>query len=103
MESSADAVSPQFFSRLPASAGACGFNPAIKLTRYAFSCWVPKYINESLGDDTQSSTIVAAALSIGGVIGVIVTGFIFLVVILVSALVLIPLWKPIPAAAERKR
>jgi len=49
---------------------------SIKLTRYAFYFWGPKYINESLGADAQDSTLIAACLPIGGVIGVIVTGYI---------------------------
>lgn len=49
---------------------------SIKLTRYAFYFWGPKYINESLGSDAQESTIIAAALPVGGVVGVIVTGYI---------------------------
>ena len=49
---------------------------AIKLTRYAFYFWGPKYINESLGADAQDSTLIAAALPVGGVIGVIATGYI---------------------------
>jgi sugar phosphate permease len=49
---------------------------SIKLTRYAFYFWGPKYINESLGADAQESTIIAAALPIGGVLGVIATGYI---------------------------
>ena len=49
---------------------------SIKLTRYAFYFWGPKYINESLGANAQDSTIIAAALPIGGVIGVVATGYI---------------------------
>ena len=48
----------------------------IKLTRYALYFWGPKYIHESLGADAQASTIIAAALPIGGVVGVIVTGYV---------------------------
>lgn len=49
---------------------------SIKLTRYAFYFWGPKYINESLGANAQDSTLIAAAWPIGGAIGVIVTGYI---------------------------
>ncbi len=49
---------------------------SIKLTRYAFYFWGPKYIYESLGADAQVSTIIAAAMPIGGVLGVIATGYI---------------------------
>ncbi|MDC0935874.1 MFS transporter [Pirellulales bacterium] len=49
---------------------------SVKLTRYALYFWGPKYIHESLGADAQASTIIAAALPIGGTIGVIATGYI---------------------------
>ena len=48
---------------------------SIKLTRYALYFWGPKYIHESLGADAQASTIIAAALPIGGTVGVIATGY----------------------------
>ena len=49
---------------------------SIKLTRYAFYFWGPMYIKESLGTGALDSALIAAALPIGGVIGVIVTGYI---------------------------
>jgi len=49
---------------------------SIKLTRYALYFWGPKYIHESLGTDTLDSGVIAAALPVGGVVGVIVTGYI---------------------------
>jgi OPA family sugar phosphate sensor protein UhpC-like MFS transporter len=49
---------------------------SIKLTRYALYFWGPKYISESLGSDAQASTIIAAALPLGGTVGVIATGYV---------------------------
>jgi MFS transporter, OPA family, glycerol-3-phosphate transporter len=48
---------------------------AIKLTRYALDLWGPQYVSESLGSDTITSAITAAALPIGGVLGVLVSGY----------------------------
>ena len=48
---------------------------SIKLTRYAFLFWGPKYISESLGSDTATSAITSAALPLGGVLGVLVSGY----------------------------
>lgn len=49
---------------------------SIKLVRYSFIFWGPKYVEESLGSDAYTSTMTAAAMPIGGLIGVIVCGFI---------------------------
>jgi MFS transporter, OPA family, glycerol-3-phosphate transporter len=48
---------------------------SIKLTRYAFYFWGPKYVFESLGSDTVSSAMTAAAMPIGGLVGVIGIGY----------------------------
>jgi OPA family sugar phosphate sensor protein UhpC-like MFS transporter len=49
---------------------------SIKLVRYSFIFWGPKYVAECLGKDATESTIIAAALPIGGLVGVIATGYI---------------------------
>jgi OPA family sugar phosphate sensor protein UhpC-like MFS transporter len=49
---------------------------SIKLTRYAFIFWGPKYIAESLGSGAYQSTLTAAALPIGGLVGVIAIGYV---------------------------
>lgn len=49
---------------------------AIKLTRYAFYFWGPKFISESLGSDVMESALTAAVLPVGGAIGVIASGYI---------------------------
>jgi OPA family sugar phosphate sensor protein UhpC-like MFS transporter len=49
---------------------------SIKLTRYAFIFWGPKYIAESLGSGAYQSTLTAAALPIGGLVGVIGIGYV---------------------------
>jgi OPA family sugar phosphate sensor protein UhpC-like MFS transporter len=49
---------------------------SIKLVRYAFIFWGAKYIAECLGKDATESTIINAALPIGGLVGVIATGYI---------------------------
>ena len=49
----------------------------VKLARYSFYFWGPKYVDESLGTDAfdeRAST--AAWMPIGGMVGVIVTGYI---------------------------
>jgi OPA family sugar phosphate sensor protein UhpC-like MFS transporter len=48
---------------------------SIKLTRYALYFWGPKYISECLGSGALESGITAAALPIGGVFGVLVSGY----------------------------
>jgi MFS transporter, OPA family, glycerol-3-phosphate transporter len=49
---------------------------SIKLTRYAFIFWGPKYVAESLGSNASVSTITATAMPLGGLVGVIVCGYI---------------------------
>lgn len=49
---------------------------SIKLVRYAFIFWGPKYVAECLGKDATQSTIISAALPIGGLLGVVATGYI---------------------------
>jgi OPA family sugar phosphate sensor protein UhpC-like MFS transporter len=49
---------------------------AIKLTRYAFYFWGPKYVFESLGSDAYASAMTAAAMPIGGLVGVIGIGYV---------------------------
>ncbi len=49
---------------------------SIKLARYAFIFWGPKYVAESLGSNAYESTITAAALPIGGLLGVIGIGYV---------------------------
>jgi OPA family sugar phosphate sensor protein UhpC-like MFS transporter len=49
---------------------------SIKLARYAFIFWGPKYVAESLGSNAYQSTITAAALPIGGLFGVIGIGYV---------------------------
>ncbi len=48
---------------------------SIKLTRYAFYFWGPKYVAESLGSDAYDSSMTAAAMPIGGLLGVIASGY----------------------------
>lgn len=48
---------------------------SIKMTRYAFYFWGPKYISESLGEGVFTSALTAVCLPIGGVFGVIVAGY----------------------------
>ena len=48
---------------------------SIKLTRYAFDFWGPMYISESLGSNTAMSAITSAALPIGGIFGVLASGY----------------------------
>jgi OPA family sugar phosphate sensor protein UhpC-like MFS transporter len=49
---------------------------SIKLTRYAFYFWGPKYVFESLGSDASASAMTAAAMPIGGLVGVIGIGYV---------------------------
>jgi OPA family sugar phosphate sensor protein UhpC-like MFS transporter len=49
---------------------------SIKLTRYAFIFWGPKYVAESLGSNPYHSALAAAALPIGGLVGVIGIGYV---------------------------
>jgi OPA family glycerol-3-phosphate transporter-like MFS transporter len=49
---------------------------SVKLTRYVFYFWGPKYVNECLGSNAFESAATAAAMPIGGLVGVILTGYI---------------------------
>jgi OPA family sugar phosphate sensor protein UhpC-like MFS transporter len=49
---------------------------SIKLVRYSFYFWGPKYVEENLGQGAYESTLIAAAMPMGGLVGVIVSGFI---------------------------
>jgi len=49
---------------------------SVKLTRYVFYFWGPKYVNECLGSDFDTSAMTAAAMPIGGLVGVLATGYI---------------------------
>jgi OPA family sugar phosphate sensor protein UhpC-like MFS transporter len=49
---------------------------SIKLTRYAFIFWGPKYVAESFGSSAYQSTMTAAVFPIGGVFGVIGIGYV---------------------------
>jgi OPA family sugar phosphate sensor protein UhpC-like MFS transporter len=48
---------------------------SIKLARYAFYFWGPKYVAESIGSNAYESALTAAALPVGGLIGVIAIGY----------------------------
>jgi sugar phosphate permease len=48
---------------------------SVKLTRYVFYFWGPKYVYESLGSNSYESAMTAAAMPIGGLVGVIATGY----------------------------
>ncbi|MBA3485360.1 MAG: MFS transporter, partial [Pirellulales bacterium] len=48
----------------------------IKLSRYSLYFWGPMYVKESLGTDAFSSAMTAAWMPIGGMVGVIATGYI---------------------------
>ena len=49
---------------------------SIKLARYAFYFWGPKYVSESLGSNAYESALTTAALPIGGLLGVIGIGYV---------------------------
>jgi len=49
---------------------------SVKMTRYVFYFWGPKYVNESLGSGAAESALIAAAMPIGGLVGVVATGYI---------------------------
>jgi OPA family glycerol-3-phosphate transporter-like MFS transporter len=49
---------------------------SIKLTRYAFIFWGPKYVAESLGSGAYHSALTAAAMPIGGLVGIIGIGYV---------------------------
>jgi MFS transporter, OPA family, glycerol-3-phosphate transporter len=48
----------------------------VKLARYSFYFWGPKYVEESLGTNAFSSAMTAAWMPIGGMVGVVVSGYI---------------------------
>jgi MFS transporter, OPA family, glycerol-3-phosphate transporter len=48
----------------------------VKLARYSFYFWGPKYVEESLGTAAFTSAMTAAWMPIGGMVGVVVTGYI---------------------------
>jgi sugar phosphate permease len=48
----------------------------IKLARYSFYFWGPKYVAESLGTTAFTSAMTAAWMPIGGVVGVVLSGYI---------------------------
>jgi sugar phosphate permease len=79
---------------------------SVKFTRYAFYFWGPKYIYESLGSDAYTSAMTAAALPIGGLVGVVGSGYVsdklfqsrrapvaILSLLLAAALMLIGVWR----------
>jgi OPA family glycerol-3-phosphate transporter-like MFS transporter len=47
----------------------------IKLARYSFTFWGPRYVKESLGTNADVSALTAAAMPIGGFVGVIAVGY----------------------------
>jgi OPA family sugar phosphate sensor protein UhpC-like MFS transporter len=47
----------------------------VKLARYSFYFWGPKYVEESLGTTAFTSAMTAAWMPIGGVVGVVVSGY----------------------------
>jgi OPA family sugar phosphate sensor protein UhpC-like MFS transporter len=49
---------------------------SIKLTRYAFIFWGPKYVEECLGSNASVSTMTATAMPFGGLVGVIGAGYV---------------------------
>jgi sugar phosphate permease len=48
----------------------------IKLARYSFYFWGPKYVAESLGSTAFTSAMTAAWMPIGGVVGVVLSGYV---------------------------
>ncbi len=48
---------------------------SVKLVRYVFMFWGPKYVAETINSDALASTVVAAAMPIGGLVGVIGVGY----------------------------
>jgi OPA family sugar phosphate sensor protein UhpC-like MFS transporter len=49
---------------------------SIKFARYAFLCWGPVYLKESIGAGAAGSSASTIAMSVGGALGVILTGYI---------------------------
>jgi MFS transporter, OPA family, glycerol-3-phosphate transporter len=48
----------------------------VKLSRYSLYLWGPMFVKESLGTDVLTSTITSAWMPIGGMVGIIVSGYI---------------------------
>jgi OPA family sugar phosphate sensor protein UhpC-like MFS transporter len=48
----------------------------VKLARYSFYFWGPKYVEESLGTAAFTSAMTAAWMPIGGMVGVVVSGYV---------------------------
>ena len=48
----------------------------VKLARYSFDFWGPKYVEESLGTAAFTSAMTAAWMPIGGLVGVVASGYI---------------------------
>jgi OPA family glycerol-3-phosphate transporter-like MFS transporter len=48
---------------------------SVKLVRYAFYFWGPKFVAETMHSDAFASTVVAAAMPVGGLVGVIAGGY----------------------------
>jgi OPA family sugar phosphate sensor protein UhpC-like MFS transporter len=48
----------------------------IKLVRYSFYFWGPVYVEDCLGRGAYESTLIAAAMPLGGLVGVIASGYI---------------------------
>jgi OPA family sugar phosphate sensor protein UhpC-like MFS transporter len=48
---------------------------SIKFARYAFMCWGPVYLKESIGAGAAGSSASTIAMSIGGALGVILAGY----------------------------
>ncbi|HEX3601648.1 MAG TPA: MFS transporter, partial [Lacipirellulaceae bacterium] len=49
---------------------------SVKLVRYAFIFWGPKYVAETIHSGALESTVVAAAMPVGGLVGVIGCGYV---------------------------
>jgi MFS transporter, OPA family, glycerol-3-phosphate transporter len=49
---------------------------SVKLVRYAFIFWGPKYVAETMHSDALASTVTAAAMPIGGLVGVVAVGYV---------------------------
>jgi OPA family sugar phosphate sensor protein UhpC-like MFS transporter len=48
----------------------------VKLARYSFYFWGPKYVEESLGTTAFTSAMTAAWMPIGGLVGVVASGYV---------------------------
>jgi MFS transporter, OPA family, glycerol-3-phosphate transporter len=48
---------------------------SVKLVRYVFIFWGPKYVAESIHSEAFASTLIAAAMPIGGLVGVVAAGY----------------------------